>query len=290
LFGVTPDQLRARAGQVRCGQCSAVFDGLANLVPESGREPAPAEQTTPGTADATPTEMESLDFADPAWRASAGDAGKINEAEEPEPVSGEAPVADARPADAADAAPSFPEAEAAEPEAEEAEPQRWLRREWRTVAVSALLALLLAAQIGIHRRDVLAAEHPGLRGVLAGLCGIVGCEVRLPRAVDRLSIEGDEMVAADPKEPSRIALVATLRNSAPFPVAFPSLELSLQNAGEEVLARRVIGPADYTQAESDLTRGIPARGELNLRLSLDTGSMRAEGYRLLLFYPNVNGP
>jgi hypothetical protein len=72
-------------------------------------------------------------------------------------------------------------------------------------------------------------------------------------------------------------------------VAYPSLELSLQNAGEEVLARRVIGPADYTQAESDLTRGIPARGELNLRLSLDTGSMRAEGYRLLLFYPNVNG-
>jgi hypothetical protein len=124
-----------------------------------------------------------------------------------------------------------------------------------------------------------------VRGLLVALCGIAGCEVRLPRTVDRLSIEGDEMIATDPKDPSRILLVATVRNSAAFPVAYPSLELSLRNTQEEILARRVLGPADYLQPGSDVTGGVAAHGDLDLRLALDTGTLRAEGYRLYLFYP-----
>jgi len=153
------------------------------------------------------------------------------------------------------------------------------------VALSAFLLLLLAAQLALWQRDMLAAEHPAVRGVLVALCGVAGCEVRLPQAVDRLSIEGDEMSAPDAKDPSRILLLATLRNSAPFPVAYPSLELSLQNAREEILARRVLGPADYLAPGSDRTGGLAAHGDVDLRLTLDTGAMRAEGYRLYLFYP-----
>ena len=37
-FRVLPGQLSARAGQVRCGKCGAVFDGIAGLV-EEGHEP-----------------------------------------------------------------------------------------------------------------------------------------------------------------------------------------------------------------------------------------------------------
>jgi hypothetical protein len=103
--------------------------------------------------------------------------------------------------------------------------------------------------------------------------------------VDLLSIEGDELIAANPNDPSRILLVATLRNGAAFPVAYPSLEFTLQNARDEILARRVLGPADYLAAGSDLTRGLVAHGDLSLRLALDTGPLRAEGYRLFLFYP-----
>jgi hypothetical protein len=162
---------------------------------------------------------------------------------------------------------------------------RWLRREWRAIAASALLLLLLVAQLALRQRDMLAAQHPALRGILATLCAIAGCEVRLPRVADRLSIEGDEMIAPDPKEPSRIVLVATLRNSAPFPVAYPSLELSLQNAREETVARRVLGPVEYLEPGSDLSGGLAANSDVHLRLAVDTGTLRAEGYRLYLFYP-----
>jgi predicted Zn finger-like uncharacterized protein len=257
LFRVTPDQLRARAGQVRCGRCNAVFDGLAHLVPESGNAAPPQDEAKPGAVDAPLSAIASLDFAGGTGRVSQNAAAATSAGTSVErlPVTAPAPFTD------------------------------WLRRQWRPVAVSALLLALLAVQIGLRQRDMLAAEHPGLRPILVGLCGILGCEVNLPRAVDRLSIEGDEMIAADPKDPSRVLLVATLRNSAAFPVAYPSLELSLQNAQEEILARRVLGPADYLEAGSDVARGITAQGDVNLRLALDTGTLRAEGYRLFLFYP-----
>lgn len=254
LFRVTPDQLRARGGQVRCGRCNIVFDGLAHLVSEPGRPAAPGDAATDETLTATP--------------------GAASAAPEPRPA-----------LDEARAMPAAGTAFASSPTAAPAPAAGWLHREWRTVAVSALLLLVLAAQLALRQRDMLAAEHPALRPILGVLCGLVGCEVRLPRAVDQLSIEGDEMIAPDPKDPSRIVLIATLRNSAAYPVAYPALELSLQNAREEILARRVLGPAEYLAAGSDPGQGLAAHGDVNLRLALDIGTMRAEGYRLFLFYP-----
>jgi predicted Zn finger-like uncharacterized protein len=45
-FRVLPGQLSARAGQVRCGKCNAVFDGIAALVDEA-RAPKPALPALP---------------------------------------------------------------------------------------------------------------------------------------------------------------------------------------------------------------------------------------------------
>ncbi len=52
-----------------------------------------------------------------------------------------------------------------------------------------------------------------------------------------------------------------------------------------MLARRVLDPTEYLPAGVDPAQGLAARGDVNLRLALDTGALRAEGYRLLLFYP-----
>ena len=42
-FRVTPAQLSARGGRVRCGKCSAVFDGVLNLLTEEAVAALPAE-------------------------------------------------------------------------------------------------------------------------------------------------------------------------------------------------------------------------------------------------------
>jgi predicted Zn finger-like uncharacterized protein len=251
LFRVGPEQLRARAGQVRCGRCNAVFDGLAHLASEpSVKGGAAVEVAQPATTDMPEHATETVTEAMPVQDATVAQPAA---AYEPAPT----------PATMLDR----------------------LQQQWPTLAVSALLLVLLVAQLALRQRDMLAAEHPGLRGTLVALCAVVGCEVRLPRSVDRLAIEGNEMVAENAKEPSRVLLIATLRNNADFPVAFPALELSLQDAQAEVLARRVLRPADYLAAGTDPAQGIAAQGEVNLRLNLDTGPVRAEGYRLFLFYP-----
>ncbi|MDR2000699.1 MAG: zinc-ribbon domain-containing protein, partial [Zoogloeaceae bacterium] len=40
IFRVTAEQLQVRQGQVRCGQCRRVFDGVVGLV--EGQPPPPA--------------------------------------------------------------------------------------------------------------------------------------------------------------------------------------------------------------------------------------------------------
>ncbi|MBP7488471.1 MAG: zinc-ribbon domain-containing protein, partial [Azospira sp.] len=37
-FRVTPEQLKARGGKVRCGQCQHVFNALEHLLDEGGEE------------------------------------------------------------------------------------------------------------------------------------------------------------------------------------------------------------------------------------------------------------
>src|SRR3970282_1278136 len=51
MFRITPEQLQAHGGQVRCGRCMQVFNGLAALVPDMPAAPAMAE---PAAASGSP--------------------------------------------------------------------------------------------------------------------------------------------------------------------------------------------------------------------------------------------
>ena len=47
VFRITPEQLRAHGGRVRCGRCLQVFNGLETLVPDV-QVPAAADATAVG--------------------------------------------------------------------------------------------------------------------------------------------------------------------------------------------------------------------------------------------------
>lgn len=58
VFRVTPEQLRARAGKVRCGQCQAVFNALDSLLEEekpAAPAPAPVIALEPTPSHPTPS-------------------------------------------------------------------------------------------------------------------------------------------------------------------------------------------------------------------------------------------
>lgn len=254
LFRVTPEELHVRSGKVRCGKCNAVFDGLAQLLPESQRriaeESAAAESPVPdAAAGATVPDLAATDtIANQARAASIESVG-----------------------------PGWFEKLAL------AQPKFQITR--RGAVIAGLLLLLLAGQFAFRNRAELVARNPSLRPMVETLCGVAGCALTLPHAAERISIDGDEMFAANPQRPNLVTLVANLKNTAPYAVAYPAIEITLQDAGERPVARRVLAPAEYLERGTNIANGLPGRGETPLRLALDTGALRAEGYRLQLFYP-----
>jgi predicted Zn finger-like uncharacterized protein len=251
-FRVLPGQLSARAGRVRCGKCHAVFDGLAGLV-------------DPGSA---------AEANEPSPQLALFEAGgRAPESETPVAVRS----APRRPVpDDDEPLPEFLEDEVARPRFSVA---------WGLTAFIALA--MLAGQLAYHYRTELAALAPQTRPLLDEGCRLFDCEVRLPRRPDLLSIESSDL-QADPRGESLIVLNAVIRNRAAFVQELPALELTLTDPDERPLVRRVLRPVEYRPGRGGTearAQAIAPGAEAILRLHLDTGAMRATGYRLYLFYP-----
>jgi predicted Zn finger-like uncharacterized protein len=160
-------------------------------------------------------------------------------------------------------------------------------RRYRTtwIVVSCLLALLLAGQALHAYRTQIAAHYPASRPVLEHLCRIARCEVGLPKAADQLVIESSDLQAVDTAKPNLIQLAASVRNGAAIDVAFPAIEVTLTDAQDRPLARRVLLPDQYLAGGNPERRGLRAGEAFSIRLTLDTTELRPVGYRLYLFYP-----
>ena len=128
------------------------------------------------------------------------------------------------------------------------------------VAAVPLLLLALVAQAAIHWREVLAAHFPATRPVFASACAVLGCTVRPLRDVAGLSIDASDL-QADPAHRGLLILSATLRNRAAWPLAYPHLELTLTDAQDQPVVRRVLAPAEYAGGTIDVATGMPGNGE-----------------------------
>jgi MYXO-CTERM domain-containing protein len=155
----------------------------------------------------------------------------------------------------------------------------------------ALLALLaLAGLIGQtayrYRAEVL-TYLPEARPLLEMGCEQLGCQV-LPRRLLLMSIDGDEL-RVDPARDGIILLTATIRNTAPFPQQYPSLQLFLEDESGRPVAGRVLSPRDYLdggRSPAQVATGIAARAEAPVRVHLASQDLPATRYRLVLFYPS----
>jgi predicted Zn finger-like uncharacterized protein len=249
-FRALPSQLSARGGMVRCGKCAAVFDGVANLVEERAAGEAAEPSPQLGLFE-------------------AGAAAHAAERPAPRPAPRRMPRAQDEPL------PEF---------LEEEPPRSRYGVAWGLGALIAAMAL--AGQLVYQYRTELATLAPQLQPLLAEGCRFLDCELRLPRRPDLLSIESSDL-QSDARRESLIVLNAVIRNRAPFAQELPSLELTLTDADDRPLVRRVLRPADYAQglAPAMPGPGIAPGAEAVLRLHFDSGGVRATGYRLYLFYP-----
>ena len=317
LFRLTPEQLKARAGKVRCGQCDHVFNALVSLIED-------ASPAASAVVAAVPPEQTAYEAPPPAAFLD------LNETEipaAPRPAADEAPAAEI--AAAVIATPELEEKQGAEtlaPQDDAAAPSAGagtsrepsdiddllLPRDttgipgyskWNEgimaptsssaahasghrviVAAVVLLSLLLAGQAAFHFRSELAVGAPSLRPLLETLAGAFGAGIPLPREADLVSIEVSDL-QADPSRANLLELAATLRNRADFPQAYPLLELSLTDTQDAVIARRVFRPEEYLPAQNAAAQAFAAKADLSIHLRLEAGNIAAAGYRLFVFYP-----
>ncbi len=167
---------------------------------------------------------------------------------------------------------------------EEAREDRYRARRPLLITAAILLTLALLAQ-GIYAgRTALAASFAPLRPVLEQACKAVGCMVGLPMQIESVSIESSDFQPL-PDRPDQFLLSVLLRNRGSTVQAWPTIELTLNDATDKAVGRRLITPRDYLPTGQTAVRGFGAGSEQPLRLVFDLSRLKAAGYRVYLFYP-----
>lgn len=312
-FRITPAQLKARSGSVRCGACQHVFNALDSLVEEPVVAAAPPlPESTRQSVTASMSDID-VDTAEPAETmidevtVSPAPTSELA-AEAPKEVSTLNPeVVDAsigEPAEVAEIEAAEPEAaepEVTEPETAEAGavadadsfPSDWSEtfpepppppRRWPWVIGSLVALTAIGLQAVLAFRVELAVLWPKAKPALVALCDTAGCEVGLPTKVALVGIEASDL-HPDTERKSRLMLTATLKNRAPFAQTFPHLELTLTDTEDKAVARKVLAPTDYLPASTLIPQGMPPGADIALAVGIDSGELAASGYRLYLFYP-----
>lgn len=340
-FRVAHDQLKLRAGLVRCGSCKQIFNGIENLLrpeeveqtasaplaPQPSTPVAPSPEPAAGsvsTESATPPETiaeeEAAESADNAATGENTDNDPLlrmtlvhvthDEQERMEDGTAQPEfLADLdaleKTLDDLERKPWIAKSEADETEVGADEPdqaeaheyeepsfvkqgrrRQRIRRVMRVLMVIGLPLLLLAflAQ-GIYVfRNQLAAWFPQAKPALAQACGLLDCQLGLPMRIDSVAIESSELQTASADQ-STLGLSVLLRNHGAMVQAWPSIELTLNDANDQPIARRVFMPRDYLPASQDINKGFAPKSEQPVKLYFELTQLKASGYRVYLFYP-----
>ena len=276
IFRVTSQQLAMRDGQVRCGHCHTVFDGVAGLLslaPRPVEEPE-LDEAALGPPTVTLRNAHALEPA-PAPQDESEGATEPPEDESEAELEGD----DATRAEAAYAARfSWQEKSA-----------RRRIPSWVYASALPVLMLLLGGQALFHFRDAIAAHWPRTKPALASICAAAGCRLHALQEINGLSIESSDL-QSDPAHKGLLILSATIRNRVPYALAYPYLELTLSDVQrttqqDVIVVRRAFAPQEYVSGAADLENGIAGNSELNVKLFIDASATTQAGYQVYLFYP-----
>ena len=157
--------------------------------------------------------------------------------------------------------------------------QTWVRLVlW---VLSFVLLIGLAGQVVFHERHRLAARYPVVAPALAAACRVLGCRLEAVRQIDSILI--DNSAFNKNRQDAGYTLALTLHNSADLPLATPAVELTLTDAQDQPVARRVLLTADLG-APDVLDAGADWSVNLPMAVDAETAAVIA-GYRVLVFYP-----
>ena len=272
-FRVTPQQLNAKQGQVRCGSCQGIFNGFESL------ERHPDDDTGSRLLAAREAAERAVQAQPPPQIEDISDIETLETTPEEPPALEAKPDVQPEPGRAASRA-----QRQLRPDLTIPAPPRPKRpaRAWRFGV--ALMLLVLAGEGAYAYRGPIAQRYPVLRPWLESACARAGCGVPWSREEQLLKLEDSELLEV-PGKPQEIALGARIRNLAGVAQEYPHIELTLTDLTGQAAIRRVLRPTDYLGRPLDGTEVMAPGSEISVQLRLETPRVKATGYELLLFYP-----
>lgn len=299
-FNVTPEQLFARDGRVRCGSCRQVFDGLVNLTSLEALEagvPPPLAETSEAELQARVEAMEAERAAQPSPGFAPLNWPMVPEVPVvpvPQVVAPalEATTSEPMPVDTAAEATASVASVVSEPERVKAQvsaasdvvdPTPAVRRtHWLWPVAAALAALVLCGQLLYGLRSEVAAYVPGVRPVLASACAELGCSVAPLQKPSALAIQASDLLILDQAKPHLVQLIVTLQNLSTLELGYPAIDLTLNDRFDHAVARRVFLPPDYLRGADAKKTALPPSVTTTVRIDLDLSELQAGGFGLTL--------
>lgn len=307
-YRVLPDQLRVSDGWVRCGQCGEIFDTSAQLLDAEAEPTAtgscvPADdlvQVPPSFSAATALVEQQRAFLQS--RVVDQQSSSAATTDNPTHAEGSSDLSASRMSWASAALLVRPSAEtgsgAEDPAVAGVSPLTapvsfMLRPDvtagprpgsrpllWWGLGIVLLLGLLLQ---GLYReRDQLAAWFPALKPTLVVACELLDCRVSSLQGIENLTIDSAtfQQVGQDSFE-----LRFVVKNKAHHALALPSVELTLTDLADQPVMRRSFAPAELGVVPETVASSGEWSAKAYLQIRTEATGARAQGYRLLIFYP-----
>lgn len=248
-FRLTAVQLKARAGQVRCGRCQNVFQAEQYLV-----------ERLPKAAKAAPRKRVAR-----------------------KPVAIPPATAGTEPPAASSSPPPRTVSSAYEPEP--ALPARSPGRATYWIAGSVAAMLVLLAQAVVFYGQPLGHRVTILKPAIAGVCELLPCRQLAPIDLQRLDLT-ETRVAPHPRYDRALRVKATIINRADHAQPYPLLEVSLIDNQGHLVARRAYPPREYLTKSEAIAEGLPPNVAVHVSLDITSPGTKASGYEVLLLPPS----
>lgn len=164
------------------------------------------------------------------------------------------------------------------------------RQPWRVariISLSLLVAGLLAVltiQLAFHHYERL-AHFSSLQSMMAEGCAlwnrVVPWPCRLPELKALEQIRSEELVVrSHPLTPGALIIDAAVVNDAPFPQAWPAINLSFSDINNNVVAQRVFTPEEYLSGTARAMPQMPSGTPIHFSLELRDPGKQAVNYTI----------
>lgn len=150
------------------------------------------------------------------------------------------------------------------------------------VLVTLMLGLALPMQWVYFEHDRLAAQLPALKDALQVFCGLAQCSIKPLMRIDALSVDS---VGFNKLGKEGYRLTFSIKNSHSLALAFPSVELTLTDAQDQPVFRRVFSSLELGAENAVIGAGSEWPVTVGLRVNSGMLAQPVSGYRLLVFYP-----